>query len=127
MIRHSLLNLTQFKLHKSKSSSVVNIIPVFDPKDNTFKFLKDDKEDLIWTNNFESATSQVIIPRPDDPIIPTLNSKGNILLRLDREDFLSLQPYNSRIGTVKATTRTLLLEVTKDEFFKLRRDSEYKT
>lgn len=125
MKRSSLLNLTQFKLHKSKSSSVVNIIPVFDPKDNTFKFLEDDTEDLIWTNNFESRTSQVIIPRPHNPIIPTLNSVGNILLRLNRKDFLSLQPYNSRIGTVSPTTRTLLLELTKEEFFKLRRDSEY--
>lgn len=82
--------------------TTLSIVRVFDERDNTVKFLTDVKKDNETSPksslsevqpiiNDNSDDIEITITKADDPIIPRINAKGNIILELTKEQFFDIR------------------------------------
>lgn len=80
--------------------STLSIVPVFDKRDGKHKMLtkirdneKIYKRPASQTNDNPIKTSniEVTITNADDPILPMINKRGNIILELTEDQFFDLR------------------------------------
>ena len=77
------------------------MVSVFDERDNKFKILTNIKDDNIDSRGIRVSDTAFIgqspnnpemtVTQADDPLIPTINARGNIILELTKVQFFDIR------------------------------------